>query len=307
MAKRITELGLKGIHQDSGFKRQYPDGEATAHVIGFTNIENTGLDGMELTFEKHLLGRSGSRRVIKDGKGRVVEDIRDKVPPVDGKDLQLSLDSKVQFFAYQKLRETVTAQKAKGGSVVVLDAVTGEVLALANYPSYMPDKRKNLTGEQLRNRAVTDTFEPGSTMKPITVAMALEAGRVTPQTLIDTGPGRYAIGGFNITDTHNYGTLTVEGVIQKSSNVGALKIAQKMSPHEMWDTFTALGYGQKPQIQFRGAVTGRVRPWKTWRPVEQATMSYGYGLSASLFQMAHSYTAFAHDGRIIPLTMLKST
>ena len=307
VAKRITELGLKGIHQDSGFKRQYPDGEATAHVIGFTNIENTGLDGMELTFEKHLLGRSGSRRVIKDGKGRVVEDIRDKVPPVDGKDLQLSLDSKVQFFAYQKLRETVTAQKAKGGSVVVLDAVTGEVLALANYPSYMPDKRKNLTGEQLRNRAVTDTFEPGSTMKPITVAMALESGRVTPQTLIDTGPGRYAIGGFNITDKHNYGTLTVEGVIQKSSNVGALKIAQKMSPHEMWDTFTALGYGQKPQIQFRGAVTGRVRPWKTWRPVEQATMSYGYGLSASLFQMAHSYTAFAHDGRIIPLTMLKST
>jgi cell division protein FtsI (penicillin-binding protein 3) len=307
VAKRITELGLKGIHQDSGFKRQYPDGEATAHVIGFTNIENTGLDGMELTFEKHLLGRAGSRRVIKDGKGRVVEDIRDKVPPVDGKDLQLSLDSKVQFFAYQKLRETVTAQKAKGGSVVVLDAVTGEVLALANYPSYMPDNRKNLTGELLRNRAVTDTFEPGSTMKPITVAMALEAGRVTPQTLIDTGPGRYAIGGFNITDTHNYGTLTVEGVIQKSSNVGALKIAQKMSPHEMWDTFTALGYGQKPQIQFRGAVTGRVRPWKTWRPVEQATMSYGYGLSASLFQMAHSYTAFAHDGRIIPLTMLKST
>jgi cell division protein FtsI (penicillin-binding protein 3) len=307
VAKRIAELGLKGIHQDAGFKRQYPDGEATAHVIGFTNIENTGLEGMELTFEKHLLGRAGSRRVIKDGKGRVVEDVRDKVPAIDGKDLQLSIDSKVQFFAYQKLRDTVTAHKAKAGSVVVLDAVTGEVLALANYPSYMPDKRKNLTGEQLRNRAVTDTFEPGSTMKPITVAMALEAGRVTPQTLIETGPGRYAIGGFNITDTHNYGTLTVEGVIQKSSNVGALKIAQKMTPHEMWDTYTALGYGQKPQIQFRGAVTGRVRPWKTWRPVEQASMSYGYGLSASLFQMAHSYTAFAHDGRIIPLTMLKST
>jgi cell division protein FtsI (penicillin-binding protein 3) len=307
VAKRIAELGLKGIHQDAGFKRQYPDGEATAHVIGFTNIENTGLEGMELTFEKHLLGRAGSRRVIKDGKGRVVEDVREQVPPIDGKDLQLSIDSKVQFFAYQKLRDTVTAHKAKAGSVVVLDAVTGEVLALANYPSYMPDKRKNLTGEQLRNRAVTDTFEPGSTMKPITVAMALEAGRVTPQTLIETGPGRYAIGGFNITDTHNYGTLTVEGVIQKSSNVGALKIAQKMTPHEMWDTYTALGYGQKPQIQFRGAVTGRVRPWKTWRPVEQASMSYGYGLSASLFQMAHSYTAFAHDGRIIPLTMLKST
>jgi cell division protein FtsI (penicillin-binding protein 3) len=169
----------------------------------------------------------------------------------------------------------------------------------------VPDQRRNLTGEQLRNRAITDTFEPGSTMKPITVAMALEAGRVTPQTTIETGPGRFQLGGFTISDTHNYGTLTVEGVIQKSSNVGALKIAQKMTPHEMWDTFTALGYGQKPQVQFPGAVTGRLRPWKTWKPVEQATMAYGYGLSASLFQMVQSYTAFAHDGSIIPVTMLK--
>ncbi len=307
VAKRITELNIKGIYQRKEYKRQYPDGEATAHVVGFTNVENNGQEGMELTFDKELAGRAGSRRVIKDRLGRVVEDVREQVPPVDGRDLQLSIDSKVQFFAYQKLRDTVTAHKAKAGSVVVLDAVTGEVLALANYPSYVPDKRRNLTGEQLRNRALTDTFEPGSTMKPITVAMALEAGRVTPHTTIETGPGRYSMGGFNISDTHNYGTLTVEGVIQKSSNVGALKIAQKMSPHEMWDTFTALGYGQKPQIQFPGAVTGRVRPWKTWRPVEQATMSYGYGLSASLFQMAHSYTSFAHDGQIIPLTMLKST
>jgi cell division protein FtsI (penicillin-binding protein 3) len=307
VVKRISELNLKGIHRRNEFKRHYPDGEAAAHVIGFTSVENLGQEGMELTFEKHLLGRTGSRRVLKDGKGRVIEDVREQVPPVDGKDLQLSIDSRVQFFAYQKLRDTVTAHKAKAGSVVVLDAVTGEVLALANYPSYVPDKRRNLTGEQTRNRALTDTFEPGSTMKPITVAMALEAGRITPQSLVETGPGRMSLGGFTISDTHNYGTLTVEGVIQKSSNIGALKIAQKMSPHEMWDTFTALGYGQKPQIEFPGAVTGRVRPWKSWRPVEQASMSYGYGLSASLFQMAHSYTAFAHDGRIIPVTLLKST
>ncbi len=307
IAKQITELHIKGLYQRKEYKRQYPDGEATAHVVGFANVENQGQEGMELTFNKELNGRAGSRRVIKDRLGRVVEDVRDQVPPVEGKDLQLSIDSKVQFFAYQKLRDTVLAHKAKAGSVVVLDAVTGEVLALANYPSYVPDNRKNLSGEQLRNRAITDTFEPGSTMKPITVAMALEAGRVTPQTTIETGPGRFTMGGFTISDTHNYGTLTVEGVIQKSSNVGALKIAQKMSPNEMWDTYTALGYGQKPQIQFPGAVTGRVRPWKTWRPIEQATMAYGYGLSASLFQMAHSYTAFAHDGRIIPLTMLKST
>ena len=307
IVQAITALKIRGIYQRKEYKRQYPEGEAIAHVLGFTNVEDHGQEGVELTFNKELAGKPGSRRVIKDRLGRVVEDVGDQVPPVEGKEIQLSIDSKVQFFAYQKLRDAVIAHRAKAGSVVVLDSVTGEVLALANYPSYVPDKRVNLTGEQLRNRALTDTFEPGSTMKPITVGMALEAGRVKPQTLIETGPGRYQIGGFTISDTHNYGTLTVEGVIQKSSNVGALKIAQKMTPHEMWDTYTALGYGQKPQIQFPGAVTGRLRPWKNWKPVEQATMAYGYGLSASLFQMAHSYTSFAHDGSIIPVTILKNS
>ena len=305
VAQKINLLGIPGIYQRKEYKRKYPEGETIAHIVGFTNVEDKGQEGIELTFNQALSGKAGSRRVIKDRLGRVVEGVGEQVPPVDGQDIQLSVDSKVQFFAYQKLRDAVIARKAKAGSVVVLDAVTGEVLALANYPSYVPDKRQNLTGEQLRNRAVTDTFEPGSTMKPITVAMALEAGRIKPQTLIDTGPGRLNIGGFTISDTHNYGMLTVEGVIQKSSNVGALKIAQKLTPHEMWDTYVALGYGQKPQIEFPGAVSGRLRPWKTWRPVEQATMAYGYGLSASLFQMAHSYTAFAHDGNIIPVTMLK--
>ena len=307
VAQEIAALGIKGVYQRKEYKRKYPEGEAAAHVVGFTNVENIGQEGVELAFDKEMAGRPGSRRVIKDRLGRVVEDVGEQVPPVDGRDLQLSIDSKVQFFAYQKLRDAVQINKAKAGSVVVLDAVTGEVLALANYPSYQPEKRQNLSGEQLRNRAITDMFEPGSTMKPITVAAALEAGRVTPQTVIETGPGKYNIGGFTISDTHNYGSLTVEGVIQKSSNVGALKISQKMSPREMWDVYTALGYGQKPQLQFPGAVTGRLRPWKTWRPVEQATMAYGYGLSASLFQMAHSYTAFAHDGRVIPTTMLKSS
>ena len=307
VAQKISALGIPGIYQRREYKRKYPEGETIAHIVGFTNVEDKGQEGIELTFNQALSGKAGSRRVIKDRLGRVVEGIGEQVPPVDGQDIQLSVDSKVQFFAYQKLRDAVIARKAKAGSVVVIDAVTGEVLALANYPSYVPDKRQNLTGEQLRNRAVTDTFEPGSTMKPITVAIALEAGRIKPQTLIETGPGRFNIGGFTISDTHNYGTLTVEGVIQKSSNVGALKIAQKMTPHEMWDTYVALGYGQKPQIEFPGAVSGRLRPWKTWRPVEQATMAYGYGLSASLFQMTHSYTAFAHDGKIIPVTMLKNS
>ncbi|MDM0000188.1 penicillin-binding protein 2 [Variovorax sp. J22P240] len=307
IAKQIAALNIKGIYQRKEYKRQYPEGEAAAHVVGFTNVEDNGQEGIELAFNKDLAGKAGSRRVIKDRLGRVVEGVGEQVPPVDGKDIQLSVDSKVQFFAYQKLRDAVTMHKAKAGSVVVLDTITGEVLALANYPSYVPDKRQNLTGEQLRNRAMTDVFEPGSTMKPITVGMALEAGRIKPQTVIDTAPGRYSLGGFTISDTHNYGSLTVEGVIQKSSNIGALKIAQKMTPHEMWDTYTALGYGQKPQIQFPGAVTGRLRPWKSWKPVEQATMAYGYGLSASLFQMAHSYTAFAHDGDVIAATILKSS
>lgn len=306
VARKVAELGIKGIYQRKEYKRQYPEGESAAHVVGFTNVEDQGQEGIELAFNKDLGGKAGSRRVIKDRLGRVVEDVGEQIPPMDGRDIELSIDSKVQFFAYQRLREAVIANKAKAGSVVVIDSSTGEVLALANYPSYQPDKRQNLSGEQLRNRALTDTFEPGSTMKPITVGMALEAGRITPQTIIDTTPGRLTITGSTITDTHNYGVLTVEGVIQKSSNVGATKIAQRMSPHEMWDTYSALGFGQKPQISFPGAVSGRVRPYKSWRPIEQATMSYGYGLSASLFQMVRSYTAFAHDGEIIPATILKN-
>ena len=307
VGKQIAALKIKGIYQRKEYKRQYPEGESAVHVVGFTNVEDKGQEGVELTFNQELAGRNGSRRVIKDRLGQVIEDVGNQIPPVDGKDLQLSIDSKVQFFAYQKLREAVLEHKAKAGSVVVLDTTTGEVLALANYPSYSPDKRRNLTGEQLRNRALTDTFEPGSVMKPFTIGLALDTGRVTPQTNIDTSPGRITITGSTISDSHANGVLTVEGVIQKSSNVGTTKIAMQMQPREMWDLFTQAGFGQKPQISFPGAVSGRLRPYKTWRPIEQATMSYGYGLSASLFQMARSYTVFSHDGQIIPATLLKNS
>ncbi len=306
LGKQILAMGLKGIYQRKEYKRQYPEGEAAAHVVGFTNVEDMGQEGVELTFNQDLAGRPGSRRVIKDRLGRVVEAVGETVPPADGRDIQLSIDSKVQFFAYQKLRDAVIVNKARAGSVVVLDAGTGEVLALANYPSYVPDKRRNLTGEQLRNRAVTDTFEPGSVMKPFTVGLSLETGRVTPESLIDTGSGKLTITGSTISDSHPNGVLTVEGVIQKSSNIGTAKIAMQMPPREMWELYSKAGFGQKPQISFPGAVSGRLRPFKTWRPIEQATMSYGYGLSASLFQMARSYTVFSHDGQIIPVTMLKS-
>ncbi len=305
VAKAVKELYVKGIHEVREYKRKYPEGEAAAHVVGFTNVEDRGQEGIELAFQKDLAGRDGTRRVIKDRLGRVVEDVGDSVQPVDGKDIGLAVDSKVQFFAYQRIRDAVAANKAKAGSVVVLDAQSGEVLALANFPSYAPADRKNLTGAQLRNRALTDTFEPGSTMKPFIAAWAMETGRVTPNTIIQTAPGKMVLTGSTITDSHPHGNLTVSEVIQKSSNVGATRMALMFSPREMWELYSAVGFGQKPQLGFPGVVTGRLRPYKSWRPIEQATMSYGYGLSASLFQIAHAYTVFAHDGELIPVTITK--
>ena len=307
VVKEILALNIKGVYDIREYKRLYPEGEAAAHIVGFTNVEDQGQEGVELVFQKQLAGKPGSRRVIKDRLGRVVESVGETIPPEDGMDLQLSVDSKVQFFAYQKLREAVEDNKAKAGSVVVLDAQTGEILALANYPSYSPDKRINLSGEQLRNRALTDTFEPGSTMKPFAVALALEKGIVKPETPIQTAPGRITITGSTITDAHPHGVLTVNEVIQKSSNVGTVKMAMQMQPREMWEMFTQVGYGQKPQLPFPGVVSGRLRPYKTWRPIEQATMSYGYGISASLFQVARAYTMFARDGEVVPATLMKAT
>jgi len=305
VAKDVLALGLKGIHQVREYRRRYPEGEAATHVVGFTNVEDKGQDGIELGYQDQLAGRDGSRRVIKDRLGRVVEDIGESVAPVDGRDIDLAIDSKVQFFAYQRIRDAVAEHKAQAGSVVVLDAQSGEVLALANFPSYNPADRRNLTGAQLRNRAITDTFEPGSTMKPFIAGWAMETGRVTPNTMLQTAPGRMTLSGSTITDAHPHGDLTVAQAIQKSSNVGAVRMAMQFTPKEMWELYAQVGFGQKPQIGFPGAVTGRLRPYKTWRPIEQATMSYGYGLSASLLQIAHAYTAFAHDGEVIPISLLK--
>ncbi len=305
VATAVRGLAIKGIHEVREYKRRYPEGESAAHVVGFTNVEDRGQEGVELAFQKELAGRNGTRRVIKDRLGRVVEDVGDSTPPLEGQDIGLAVDSKVQFFAYQRIRDAVAAHKAKAGSVVVLDAQTGEVLALANFPSYSPADRRNLTGAQLRNRALTDTFEPGSTMKPFVAAWALETGRVTPTTVIQTAPGRMTLTGSTISDSHPHGNLTVTEVIQKSSNVGAVRMAMTFSPREMWELYSSVGFGQKPQLGFPGVVTGRLRPYKSWRPIEQATMSYGYGLSASLFQIAHAYTVFAHDGELIPVTMTR--
>ena len=303
VAARVRGLALKGIHEIREYRRAYPQGEAAAHVVGFTDVEDKGQEGIELAFQDQLAGRQGARRVIKDRLGRVVEDVGEGRAPVDGRDIKLSIDARVQFLAWQKLRDAVAQHKAKAGSVVVLDVRSGEVLALANVPTYSPTERRNLTGAQLRNRALTDTFEPGSTMKPVIAGWALETKRVTPQTVIQTAPGKLQMAGHTISDAHPHGNLTVQEVIQKSSNVGAVRLAMQFQPREMHELYASLGFGARPQLGFPGAVGGRLRPWKTWKPIEQATMSYGYGLSASLFQIAHAYSVFARDGELIPFTL----
>lgn len=304
-ADKIVKLGIAGIETRKEYKRFYPEGEVMAHIVGFTNVEDVGQDGMELGSQKTLAGVTGSRRVIKDRFGRIVEDIEAVREPRDGKDLALSIDSKIQYIAFTQLKEAVEKNKAKAGAIIVIDVHTGEVLALANMPAYNPNDRSALTGAQLRNRVLTDTFEPGSTLKPFTVSLALDTQRVTPSTVFQTAPGRMTIGTATIGDSHARGPLTVAEIIQKSSNIGTAKIALEMPAEEMWAMFTNIGLGQQPKLGFPGAVAGRVRPYKSWRPIEQATMSYGHGISVSLIQLARAYLIFARNGDIIPLSFQK--
>ncbi len=301
----VAALRLPGIGQDKEYRRYYPSGEMTAHMVGFTGVDNKGLEGVELAFQAQLLGHAGSRTVIKDRRGQIVEDVGSVKSPQDGKDIHLALDAKIQYLAYSQLKQAITDNKAKAGGAIVLDAKTGEILALANWPTYNPNNRERLSGAQLRNRALTDTFEPGSTLKPFAVAQALEAGKVRFDTVIDTAPGRLTIGSATISDAHPHGALTVAQVIQKSSNVGTAKIAAMLTPLQMWDMFEAVGFGQVSRLGFPGEVSGRVRPWKSWRPIEQATMAYGHGISVSLLQLARAYSVFAREGDMVPLTLTR--
>ena len=304
-ADRIAVHKFPGVHQEKEYRRFYPTGDMTAHIVGFTGVDDKGLEGVELAFQGSLLGRPGSRTVIRDRRGNIVEDVGATKPPQDGKDVRLALDSKIQYLAYSQLRETVEKHNAKAGGAIVIDARNGEILALANWPTYNPNNRERLSGAQLRNRAITDTYEPGSVMKPFTAALALEKGKVRFDTVINCAPGRMSIGPATISDSHPHGALTVAEVIQKSSNVGTAKIALGFTPKEMWDLFDSLGFGQAPNLGFPGEVNGRLRPWKNWRPIEQATMSYGHGIAVSLVQMARAYTVFAHDGELMPLSLTK--
>ena len=306
VADQIAKLGINGIDTRKEYKRFYPEADVTSHVVGFTNVEDAGQDGMELAQQKTLAGAIGSRRVIEDRMGRIIEDegLRE---PHDGRDLTLSIDSKIQYIAFTKLKEAVDKYQAKAGGIVVLDVKTGEVLAMANLPTYDPNNRAVLTGAQLRNRVMTDTFEPGSTLKPFTIALALDTNRVTPNSTFQTAPGVMMVGPSPIHDSHPHGMLTVSEIIEHSSNIGTAKIALGLPAEEMWDMFTTVGFGQQPKFGFPGAVAGRVRPFKSWRPIEQATYSYGQGISVSLIQLARAYMIFARDGDEIPLSFQKVT
>jgi cell division protein FtsI (penicillin-binding protein 3) len=305
-AAAVQALGLQGIHQHPEYRRYYPGGEVTAHVIGFTGVDDAGQEGVELTHQAMLGGKPGSRRVIRDRLGRIVEDVESIRSGQDGVDLALSIDSKIQSLAYGALKSAVERHRAKAGAVIALDVRTGEILALANFPSYNPNNRARLTGAQLRNRVITDLFEPGSTLKPFTVALALETGKLSKSSIVHTAPGRITLAKYTIRDLHPAPALTVGQVLARSSNVGAAKIALALPREAMWDLFRRVGFGAAPELGFPGAAAGKLRHYKSWRPVEQATLGYGMGMSLSLAQLARAYTVFARDGELVPLTLVKT-
>lgn len=303
-AQRVMALKIPGVFQQREFRRFYPAGDVTAHVIGFTGVDDQGQEGIELAEQRALAGVAGQRRVIKDRKGRIVEDLESLKVPRDGKSLRLSIDERLQYIAHRELKAGVEANRAKGGALVMLDARSGEVLALVNMPDFNPNNRAGFKPAQMRNRSVTDTFEPGSTFKPFAVAAALEAGIVKPDTVIQTGSG-WVIGNHTVKDAHPAAQLTVSGVIQKSSNIGTSKLALQLPSETLWNLYNELGFGSTPKTGFPGEASGRLRPVKTWKPIEQATMSYGYGISVSALQLARAYTLFTNDGVLLPVTFTR--
>ncbi|MBA3504383.1 MAG: penicillin-binding protein 2 [Betaproteobacteria bacterium] len=305
-AYRAMALRIPGLHEQQEYRRFYPGGDVTAHIVGFTGDRDAGQEGIELAQQTWLAGIPGSRRVLINRRNEAVEDVAAIRAPQAGRDLALSLDTRLQYLAFRELKAAVDAHKAKAGGLVILDVKTGEILALANWPTYNPNRRDKVARDKMRNRALTDVFEPGSTLKPFTVAAALEAGRIRPDTVIQTAPGTLKIGAATIHDAHPNGALTVEQVLQKSSNVGAAKIALALPPDRLWRMFSEAGFGSPPKTGFPGEVAGRLRAAKSWRPIEQATMAFGHGISLNLVQLARAYTIFATDGELKPATLFKT-
>lgn len=303
-AAKVTAMGVPGLHLRREFRRYYPAGEVAAHVVGFTNVDDLGQEGVERAYQDWLAGRDGRRQVQRDRRGNTIRDLVPIKTAQVGGNLALSLDLNIQYLAHRELAAAIATHKAKGGSVVVLDAKTGEILALANQPIFNPNNRRDYQPGPMRNRAVIDTFEPGSTIKPFVAAAVLERGLFHPESVIETSE-TFRVGTKLVRDVHPHPLMTVSEIIQKSSNVGAVKMAMSLTPQQFWEVLHRSGFGEKPGSGFPGETAGRLRNAGTWKPVEHATMAYGYGLSVSLLQLSRAYMAFANDGEVMPLSFLR--
>lgn len=306
VAAQVRALKAPGVALQREYRRYYPDGEVAAQVLGFTDIDDVGQEGLELAYDDWLRGEPGAKRVVKDGRHAVIETVESLRPARPGRDLTLSIDRRIQYLAYRELKAAVQQHKARSGSAVVLDAQTGEILAMVNQPSYNPNNRTRLEASTVRNRAVTDLFEPGSTLKPFPVAVGLESGQYRPDTLIETSPGYYRVGINTVRDVHNYGLLDVTGVIRKSSNIGSSKIALSLDKEAFWSLLNRVGFGSVTASGFPGEASGLLVNYRRWRPIEQATLSFGYGLSVTPLQLTQAYAALV-TGELRPVTFLKQS
>jgi len=307
LAERIEELGVVGVYAQKEYRRFYPDGEVAAHVVGFTNVDDEGQEGLELSYESRLKGVPGVEQVLRDGKRRMVKHVESVREPVPGKDIKLSIDRRLQYLAYRELKAAVTQQKAKSGSLILMNPQTGEILAAANQPAFNPNERSKLTASRVRNRAFIDVFEPGSIMKPFTVAAGMMSGLFDASTIIDTTPGYMKVGRSQVRDHRNYGKVDLAMLLLKSSNVGSSKIALSIPPEGMWGLLDKLGFGAKTGIGFPGEAKGKLVSFERWRPIERATLSFGYGLSSSVLQVAQAYSVLANNGVLMSATLLSDS
>lgn len=306
LAQDVMALKIPGLALQREYRRYYPAGEVTAHALGFTDIDDKGQEGLELAYESALHGTPGKRKIIRDPYGHVVEEVESIRDPEPGHDITLSIDRRLQYLAYRELKAAVQRHGAHAGSAVVLDVQTGEVLAMVNQPAFNPNNRDELHGDPTRNRAATDVFEPGSTLKPFTIAAALESGKFRPTTMIDTAPGFFKVGNAIVHDVHNYGRIDVTTVLQKSSNVGISKMALEMPAEQVWNAFTRAGFGSKASEDFPGEATGVLKNFRQWRDVERVTAAYGYGVSVTALQLVRAYAALADGGRLRPVSFTRA-
>lgn len=305
VAERIAALEVPGVALLREYRRYYPLGASGGHIVGFTNVDDQGQEGLELAYDSWLRAVAGRKRILRDLHGNAVEAVESLVPAQPGRDLVVSIDRRLQYLAWRELKNAVETHQARAGAAVMLDAHTGEVLALVNEPDFNPNNRSGLKSQVFRNRAVTDLYEPGSTLKPFTVAAALESGKFTPRTVIETAPGVMLVGNKPIRDVHNHGLLTVAGVIEKSSNVGAAKIAFALGKQPLWNMVQRMGLGSATGSQLPGEATGLLNPPANWVPIDQATLSFGYGISVTPLQLARAYAAIANGGELKPVTLLR--